>query len=104
MTPELGDAITACRAIKLLSIDLFHTKFGKSYLKHDRTYEGSSSMLTRWQRKLPEEKRFAETTIGNAVGQQDDLETASNRMGHSSTATTQKYYRSNLNRVTPLSS
>ena len=104
MTPELKAIVRRCRSIPPLSQYLFHTKFGKSYLKHDRTYEGFSSMWTRWQRKLPEEQRFAERTIRNAVGYQDDLETATNRMGHTSTATTQKYYRSNIHRVTPLSS
>jgi integrase len=104
MTPELKAIVRRCRSIPPLSQHLFHTKFGKSYLKHDRTYEGFSSMWTRWQQKLPEEQRFAERTIRNAVGHQDDLETASNRMGHTSTATTEKYYRSNIHKVTPLSS
>jgi len=103
MTPELKAIVRRCRSIPPLSKHLFHTKFGKSYLKHDRTYEGFSSMWTRWQRKLPEEQRFAERTIRNAVGHQDDLETASNRMGHTSTATTEKYYRSPIHKVTPLS-
>jgi len=104
MTPELKAIVRRCRSIPPLSQYLFHTKFGKSYLKHDRTYEGFSSMWTRWQRKLPKELKFAERTIRNRVGYQDDLETASNRMGHTTTAPTQKYYRSPIHRVTPLSS
>jgi hypothetical protein len=42
--------------------------------------------------------------LRNLVDSQDDLETASERLGHaSSSTTTQKHYRSNTSRVTPLS-
>ena len=41
--------------------------------------------------------------IRNVVGYQDDLQTASNRLGHTSTTTTQKYYRSNVSKIVPLS-
>ena len=104
MTPELRDAIRACRAIKPLSIHLFHNKWGQCYVKADMTTSGFESQWQRWQQKLPKTKRFAERSIRTAVGYEDDLQTASNRMGHTSTATTQKYYRSNINKVTPLSS
>ena len=59
-------------------------------------------MWSRWQRQLPEEKQFSARTIRNAVGHQDDIQTASNRIGYTSTTTTQEYYRSNITKVVPL--
>jgi len=38
------------------------------------------------------------------VGSEDDLQTASERLGHASTATTKKFYRNNPTEVLPLSS
>ena len=38
------------------------------------------------------------------VGHAGDLQTASDRLGHASSATTKKYYRSNITKVVPLSS
>jgi len=42
--------------------------------------------------------------LRNLVGPQDELEIASERLGHASTATTKKFYRSNVTNVTPLMS
>jgi len=58
----------------------------------------------RWQQKLPKEKRFAERSLRNLVGSEDDLQTASERLGHASTATTKKFYRNKPTEVLPLSS
>ena len=102
MTPELEDALPECKAIKPLSIYLFHNRRGQSYLADDRSYEGFSSMWSRWMAKLPKEKRFGVRTLRNLVGSQDDLTTASERLGHASSTTTQKHYRSNTSTVTPL--
>ena len=51
-----------------------------------------------------EDKQFAERSIRNWVGDQDDLQTASERLGHASTTTTQQYYRRKPTKVVPLSS
>ncbi|MDB3945178.1 tyrosine-type recombinase/integrase [Gammaproteobacteria bacterium] len=104
MTPELEKVLAECKVIKPLSIYLFHTRRGQSYLADDRSYEGFSSMWSRWMAKLPKEQRFGVRTLRNLVGSQDDLATASERLGHASSTTTQKHYRSNTSQVTPLSS
>ena len=39
---------------------------------------------------------------GNLLAHQDELEIASERLGHASTATTKKFYRSNTSKVVPL--
>jgi len=51
---------------------------------------------------MPEDKQFAERSIRNWVGDQDDLQTASERLGHASTDTTNKHYRSNVTKAMPL--
>jgi integrase len=102
MTPELEAVLAECKAIKPLSIYLFHNRRGQSYLSDDRSFEGFSSMWSRWMAKLPKEKRFGVRTLRNLVGSQDDLATASERLGHASSTTTQKHYRSNTSQVTPL--
>ena len=51
---------------------------------------------------MPEDKQFAERSIRNWVGDQDDLQTASERLGHASTNTTSKHYLSNITKVMPL--
>jgi len=73
-------------------------------LKSDNTCTGFESQWQRWQQKLPKDKRFAERSIRNLVGSQDELEIASERLGHASTATTKKFYRSNVTNVLPLMS
>ena len=60
------------------------------------------SQWQRWQQKLPKDKRFAERSIRNLVGFQDELEIASERLGHASTAKTNKFYRSNVTNVIPI--
>ena len=51
---------------------------------------------------MPEDKQFAERSIRNWIGDQDDLQIASERLGHVSTGTTSKHYRSNVTNVMPL--
>jgi hypothetical protein len=57
-----------------------------------------------------EDKQFAERSIRNCVGDQGDLQTPSERLGHASTTTTttttttQQYYRRKPTKVVPLSS
>ena len=52
--------------------------------------------------KLPKEQKFSIRCLRNLVGHQDDLATASERLGHASQATTKKFYRSNTSKVVPL--
>ena len=47
---------------------------------------------------------FSERSPRNLVGSEDDLQTASERLGHASTATTKKFYRNKPTEVLPLSS
>jgi len=102
MTEDLAKVIAEARAIKPLSIYLFHNRRGQSYLKEDKTFEGVSSMWGRWMAKVPKEQRFSIRSLRNLVGHQDDLATASERLGHASLATTKKFYRSNTSKVVPL--
>ena len=60
------------------------------------------SILNARDGNLPKEKRFFEGSIRHLVGSQDELEIASERLGHASTATTKKFYRSNVTNVAPL--
>ena len=53
---------------------------------------------------MPKEKHFSERPIWTIVGYEDDLQTALDRLGHASTDTTKKFHRSNITKVTPLSS
>ena len=84
--------------------NLFKTRIGGCQLKDDNTATGFESQRQRWQQKLPKERRFAERSIRNLVGSQDELEIASERLGHASSATSKKFYRSNVTNVTPLMS
>jgi integrase len=102
MTDEMREIVRECRERKPLSKFLFKTRDGECQLKNDNTATGFESQWQRWQRKLPKEKRFSERSIRNLVGSQDELEIASERLGHASTATTKKFYRSNVTNVTPL--
>ncbi len=102
LTDEMRDIIRECRERKPLSKHLFKTRTGECQLKEDNTCTGFESQWQRWQRKLPKERRFAERSLRNLVGSQDELEIASERLGHASTATTKKFYRSNVTNVTPL--
>ncbi len=102
LTDEMQEIIMECRERKPLSKFLFKTRTGECQLKDDNTCTGFESQWQRWQRKLPKEKRFSERSIRNLVGFQDELEIASERLGHASTATTKKFYRSNVTNVTPI--
>ena len=104
LTDEMREIIKECRERKPLSKYLFKTRTGECQLKEGNTATGFESQWQRWQAKLPKEERFAERSIRNLVGSQDELEIASERLGHASTATTKKHYRSNITRVVPLSS
>ena len=102
LTDEMREIIKECRRRKSLSKYLFKTRKGECQLKEDNTRTGFDSQWQRWQRKLPKEKRFSERSIRNLVGSLDELEIASERLGHASTATTKKFYRSNVTNVAPL--
>ena len=102
MTDDLAKVIAEAKAIKPLSIWLFHNRRGQSYLKENRTLDGFQSMWSRWMLKFPKEQRFSIRSLRNLVGHQDDLQTASERLGHASLATTKKFYRSNTSKVVPL--
>ena len=102
LTDEMRDIIKECRERKPLSKYLFKTRTGECQLKDDNTATGFESQWQRWQKKFPKEKRFTERSIRNLVGSQDELEIASERLGHASTATTKKFYRSNVTNVTPI--
>ena len=113
MTPELQEAIDLAKSVKPeshlakvigpVSAFLFHTKYGKCYLNDAYEFPGFDSMWKRWQGKFPKEERFVIRSLRNLNGAQGDLATASERLGHSNTATTQKFYRDNVNNVVPLS-
>ena len=102
LTDEMREIIKECRERKPLSKYLFKTRTGECQLKDDNTCTGFESQWQRWQRKLPKERRFSERSIRNLVGSQDELQIASERLGHASSATTKKFYRSNVTNVTPL--
>jgi len=96
LTDEVREIIRECRERKPLSKYLFKTRTGECQLKDDNTATGFDSQWQRWQRKLSKGKRFSERSIRNLVGSQDELIIASERLGHASTATTKKFYRSNV--------
>ena len=102
ITPELDEVLKECKAIQPLSIFLFKTRRGQSYMSEDKGCSGFESMWQRWQSKLPKEQRFTERSLRNTVGHQGDLATASERLGHASSATTKRFYRDNVSTVTPL--
>ena len=77
---------------------------GEALIKPDGTTTGFDSQWQRWQQKLPKENRFAERSLRNLVGSEDDLLASSERLGHASTATTKKFYRNKPTEVFPLSS
>jgi len=103
MTEELEQVVKECRERPPLSKYLFKTKKGACYLKEDKTAEGFASAWTRWQAKFPKGERFTERSIRNLVGSMGDLQSASERLGHASSATTKKFYRSKVSTVTPIS-
>ena len=110
MTGELKAVLKEIRSVPPLnSIYLFknhrHNRgVGEALIKPDGTTTGFDSQWQRWQWKLPKENRFAERSLRNLVGSEDDLQTASERLGHASTATTKKFYRNKPTEVLPWSS
>ena len=98
----------------LLRIDIqiswrhfFTTQEGKLYIKDGRSTTAFKSTWSRWMDQLAKHTnipKFSERSIRNLVGSEDDLQTASERLGHASTTTTQKYYRQQPTKVVPLSS
>ena len=50
---------------------------------------------------MTEEKQYAERSIRNYVANQEDLQTALEKLGHVSTDITSKHYRSNVVKVKP---
>jgi hypothetical protein len=54
----------------------------REVIKEDGTTTGFDSQWQKWQQKLPKEKRFAERSPRNIVRSEDDLQTASERLGH----------------------
>jgi len=63
-----------------------------------------SPTWARWIKWFPKELRFSERSIRNLIGSEDDLGTASKKLGHTDTSTTAKYYRLKPTVVTPLPS
>ena len=108
MTDELKAVLKEVRSVPPLnSIYLFknHRRnrgVGEALIKPDGTTTGFDSQWQRWQQKLPKENRFAERSLRNLVGSEDDLLASSERLGHASTATTKKFYRNKPTVVLPL--
>jgi integrase len=104
LTPELKSVLSAIRRVTPTSIYLFKTQTGQPLIKDSGSTSAFSSAWRRWMGKLPENQRFAEKSLRNLVGAEDDVITASERLGHASSDTTKKFYRDNVTKVTPLSS
>ena len=51
---------------------------------------------------MPEQKQYSERSIRKAYANVGDLEAASERLGHASTATTKKHYRDSVSTVVPI--
>jgi integrase len=105
-TPELKVVVDAIRSLPPSSIHFFTTQEGKLYIKDGRRTSAFKSTWDRWMdqlRKHPNIPKFSERSIRNLVGSEDDLQTASERLGHTSTTTTQQYYRQKPTKVVPLS-
>ena len=102
-TPELRRVINQLKAIPPTSICLFKTQQGKLFFANGRYTAAFKSAWDRWMVKFPKEQRFAERSIRNLVGSEDELGEASKRLGHADTSTTAKYYRLKPTVVTPLS-
>ena len=60
------------------------------------------SIWQSWQNKMPEDEQFVEKSNRNWVGGQDDLRSASERLGHASTDTTNWHYCVNVKKVMPV--
>jgi len=104
-TPELRTIINDICAITPTSVLLFKNQKGEPLIKNWQTNSAFASAWARWMKRLKDRdiKRFSERSLRNLVGSEDDLQTASARLGHSSTSTTQQYYRNKPTVVSPLS-
>ena len=103
-TPELRKIIEDVCAITPTSVLLFKNQKGEALIKNRKTNSAFASAWARWMKRLRNRyiKRFSERSLRNLVGSEDDLQTASKRLGHSSTSTTQQYYRNKPTVVLPL--
>ena len=104
-TPELRKIIEDVCAITPTSVYLFKNQKGEPLVKNRKTNSAFNSAWRRWMKRLKDRniQTFSERSLRNLVGSEDDLQTASERLGHSSTATTQQYYRNKPTVVLPLS-
>jgi integrase len=103
-TPELRKIIGDVCAITPTSVLLFKNQKGEPLIKNRKTNSAFASAWARWMKRLRDRniKRFSERSLRNLVGSEDDLQTASERLGHASTTTTQQYYRNKPTVVLPL--
>lgn len=105
MTDQLQAVIDEARAYpaNVLSPYLFKTDKGGSYLKEDNTCHGFQTIWQYWQNNyFPPDKQYSERTIRKANANVGDLEVASERLGHASTATTKKHYIDSESTVVPI--
>ena len=105
MTDQLQAVIDEANAYPLntLSPYLFKTSKGKSYLKADNRCDGFQTIWQYWQNNyFPPDKQYSERTIRKANANVGDLEVASERLGHASTATTKKHYIDSESTVVPI--
>ena len=106
MTDQLKGVIDEANAYpaNTLSPYLFKTSKGESYLKEDNRCDGFQTIWQYWQNNyFPPDNQYSERSIRNTNANVDDLETASERLGHASTATTKKHYRDSESTVVPIS-
>ena len=87
----------------LANIYLFRTTQGKSFFDNGSRTAAFKSTWDRLKAKSLREHRFSERSIRNLAGPEDDLDTASKRLGHVDPSTTAKYYRLKPTAVAPLS-
>ena len=67
------------------SIHFFTTQEGELYIKDGRSTTAFKSTWSKWIEQLRKHtniSKFSERSIRNLVGSEDDLQTASERLGH----------------------
>ena len=83
--------------------NLFKTSKGKSYLKEDNRCDGFQTIWQYWQNNyFPPGEQYSERSVRKTNANVDDLETALDRLGHASTATTKKHYIDSESTVVPI--
>ncbi len=105
MTDLLKQVIDEAKAypVNTISPYLFKTDKGGSYLKEDNTCHGFQTIWQYWQNNyFPPDNQYSERSIRKTNANFDDLETASERLGHASTATTKKHYIDSESTVVPI--